>query len=224
MIKNRIKRELPCEKYERLGPEALSDAELLAILIRTGTKGEDGLTVAEKIIGNHEEGILLLQSVTIEELMQIKGIGRVKAVRIKCIGEFSRRMAMQSRVKSLNFNRPSTIAAYYMEQLRHLETEHVYLILTDNKNCLLREILISKGTVNASLLSTREVFAEALKYQAVHIFLLHNHPSGDPGPSEQDIRITEQILEASRILNVPLLDHIIIGDNKYISLKEKGYL
>lgn len=217
-------KELPCEKYERLGPEFLTDAELLAILLRTGTRGENVLSIAERIINSSEGGILALQYMPLESLLEMKGIGKAKAVRLKCVCELSKRITMRTRMKGLNFNSSATIAKYYMEMLRHLETEHVYLILTDNKNCLIREIMISKGTVNASLLSPREIFMEALKHQAVHIFLLHNHPSGDPTPSSQDITITNQILEASRILNIPLIDHIIIGDNKYISLKEKGYL
>ncbi|MDD6201635.1 MAG: DNA repair protein RadC [Lachnospiraceae bacterium] len=233
MKKNAIKNniltpdEYPYEKFEKMGPEALTDAELLAIVIRTGTIGENSLSLAKKVLAlsnDSNNGILALQKIPYEEMMKIKGIGKVKAIRIKCMVEFTRRMSRQSALHDLNLNSPETVADYYMEQVRHLETEHVYLILADNKNRLIKDVLLSKGTVNASLISTREIFIEALRYHAVRIFLIHNHPSGDPTPSRQDIEITKVIREASEILNIPLLDHIIIGDNTYVSLKEKGYL
>jgi len=226
-MKNKPIKEYPYEKFENMGAEALSDAELLAITIRTGTADSDALELARKVLaikGAGREGILSLQHVSVEELMQIKGIGRVKAIKIKCMVEFAKRMAMQSVKDRVRFNSPETIAAYYMERLRHLETEHVYLILLDNKNKLIKDVLISKGTVNASVLSPREIFMEALRNNAVKILLLHNHPSGDPSPSKQDLEITKIISSASKLLNIPLLDHMIIGDNKYTSLKEKGYL
>ena len=224
--KNIEKDDLPYEKYEKLGPLALSDTELLAIIIRCGTIGENSLEVAGKVLklSNEKNKILGLQRISIQDLERIKGIGRVKAIRIKCIVELTRRMSMQSRKSSLCFSKPKTVADYYMEQFRHLETEQVMLVLTDNKNNRIKEIIISKGTVNTSLISPREIFIEALQYRAVHIFLLHNHPSGDPTPSNQDLEITKIIYDSSKLLNIPLVDHIIIGDNKYISLKEHGLL
>ncbi len=221
------KQEFPYERFERMGPQALTDAELVAIILRTGTVGEDALALAHRVLSlgmGTREGILALNSVPLEELMQIKGIGKVKAIRLKCVAEICARMQMRHYKETVSFADPASVAAYYMERLRHLETEHIYLILTDTKNRFIKEILLSKGTVNMSLLSVREIFIEALRYQAVHILLLHNHPSGDTSPSRKDIEITQQILNASRLLNIPLLDHIIIGDNTFTSLKEKGYL
>ncbi len=220
------KEELPYEKFEKLGPGALSDAELLAIIIRSGTVGSNSLEVAKKVLklAGGDNNISGLYNITLEELEGIKGIGKVKAIRIKCVVEMTRRMTMQTRKVSVCFNNPKTVAAYYMEYMRHLETEQVLLILTDNKNNIIKEIMISKGTVNTSLLSPREIFIEAIRYHAVHILLLHNHPSGDPTPSRKDIEITKIILDSSKLLNIPLVDHIIIGDNKYISLKEQGLL
>ena len=221
------KQEFPYERFERMGPQALTDAELVAIILRTGTVGEDALALAHRVLAlgmGTREGILALNSVPLEELMQIKGIGKVKAIRLKCVAEICARMQMRHYKETVSFADPASVAAYYMERLRHLETEHIYLILTDTKNRFIKEILLSKGTVNMSLLSVREIFIEALRYQAVHILLLHNHPSGDTSPSRKDIEITQQILNASRLLNIPLLDHIIIGDNTFTSLKEKGYL
>ena len=219
--------ELPYERFENYGPQALTDAELVAIIIRTGTVGEDALTLARKVLSldaDSGQGILALNSVPLEELMKIKGIGKVKAIRLKCVAEICARMQMRHPKNAVLFSNPASVADYYMERLRNLKTEHVYLVLTDTKNRFLKEILISKGTINMSLMPVREIFVEALRYQAVHILLLHNHPSGDATPSRQDIEITGQIAQAARLLNIPLLDHIIIGDNTFTSLKEKGYL
>ena len=219
--------EFPYERFESKGPQALTDAELIAIILRTGTVGEDALTLAHRVLAlssGSKTGILALNSIPLQDLIKIKGIGKVKAIRLKCVAEICARMQKRGYAAQLSFSNPQKVAAHYMERLRHLETEHIYLLLTDTKNRLIKEILISKGTVNMSVLSNREIFIEALRYQAVHILLLHNHPSGDPTPSEQDITFTHQIMEASRLMNIPLLDHIIIGDNTFTSLKEKGYL
>jgi len=221
------KQEYPYERFENKGPQALTDAELIAIILRTGTVGEDALALAHRVLAltsGNKQGILALNSIPIEDLMKIKGIGKVKAIRLKCVAEICARMQMKSYEFTVSFSNPDSVAAYYMERLRHLETEHIYLILTDTKNRFIKEILLSKGTVNMSVLSCREIFIEALRYQAVHILLLHNHPSGDATPSRQDIELTQQICHAARLLNIPLLDHIIIGDNTFTSLKEKGYL
>ena len=218
--------DLPYEKFEKLGALALSDTELLAIIIRCGTVGADSISVARQVLAlsKEKDTILGLQNITQMELEQIKGIGKVKAIRIMCVVELTRRMTKQSRKTAICFSKPATVADYYMEQLRHLETEQVLLVLTDNKNNYITEIILSKGTVNTSLISPREIFIEALRYHAVHILLLHNHPSGDPTPSRQDLNITRLISDASKLINIPLVDHIIIGDNKYISLKEQGLL
>ncbi len=226
-MKQPDKKEYPYERFEQLGAQALTDAELIAIIIRTGTVGEDAIDLAHRVLSltnNEEDGILALHSIPLEELLKIKGIGKVKAIRLKCVAEICARMQTKSRHKNPSFHDPASVAALFMERVRHLETEHVYLLLCDNKNRIIKEVLLSKGTVNASVLSPREIFIEALRFHAVCIFLIHNHPSGDPTPSRQDIEITHTILEVSRLIQIPLLDHIIIGDNTYISLKEKGYL
>lgn len=223
----RDKNEFPYERFERVGAQALTDAELVAVILRTGTIGEDALSLAHKVLAlrnGSETGILALHSLPLEELLKIKGIGKVKAIRLKCVAEICARMQTRTKQEMVSFQDPATVAGLYMERMRHLETEHVYLLLCDNRNHILKEILLSKGTVNASVISPREIFIEALRYHAVSVLLIHNHPSGDPSPSEQDIVITHNILEASRMIQIPLLDHIIIGDNIYTSLKEKGYL
>lgn len=220
---------LPYEKFETYGPQSLTDAELLAIIIRTGTRECSPVELGKRILrlGNQTgqaKGILALQHLTVPELMKVKGIGKVKAIRIKCVTEFSRRIAKESFGTGVRFDKPVTIARYYSEQVRHLEVEQVLLVMTDNKNQFLRDAVISSGTVNMSVLSPREIFLTAVRMHAVHILLVHNHPSGDPTPSKDDILITKKIQEAGQLLNIPLVDHIIIGDNTYVSLKEMGYL
>ncbi len=220
---------LPYEKFEKYGAETLTDAELLAIIIRTGTKDSNSIELGKKVLTlgtgiGQANGILSLQHLTLEELMKIKGIGKVKAIRIKCVTEFSKRIAMETFKKGIRFDRPSTIADYYREQVRHLEVEQVILVMTDSKNQFLKDCILSTGTVNMSLISPREIFMTAIRMQAVNILLVHNHPSGDPTPSKDDIEITKRIHEASRIMNIPLVDHIIIGDNTYMSLKELRYI
>ena len=224
---NTNKQEYPYERFEMVGPHALTDTELIAIILRTGTVGEDVMSLSRKVLNlrsGKKQGLLALGSIPMEELTKIKGIGKVKAIRLKCVAEICSRMQMQKDETGLFFDTPDKVANYYMERLRHLETEHIYLILTDNKNRFIKEILLAKGTVNTAVLSAREIFIEALRYQAVHILLLHNHPSGDATPSLEDIQITHQIMEASRLMNILLVDHIIVGDNTFTSLKEKGYL
>lgn len=230
MKEDRTKAEvLPYEKFELLGPSSLSDAELLAIIIRTGTREKSPVELGHQILGLGSEngqwaGILSLEHLTLEELMAVKGIGKVKAIRLKCVTEFSKRIVRQGFGSGVCFQTPAIIAEYYMEQLRHLEEEQILLVMTNNKNQLLKDCIISKGTVNMSVISPREVFLTAFKMRAVHIILVHNHPSGDPIPSKEDFELTQRIHEAGQLLNIPLVDHIIIGDNSYISFKELGYL
>ena len=221
--------QLPYEKFETHGPEYLTDAELVAILLRTGTKDCNSVELAKQILRlgaqtGQAKGLLTLQHITLPQLMELKGVGKVKAIRLMCVTEMSKRMARESFRHGIRFEKPATVAQYYMEQLRHLEVEQVILVMTDNKNRFLHDAVISRGTVNMSVLSPREVFLQAIRMQAVHILLVHNHPSGDPTPSRQDIQITRQMYQAAEILNIPLVDHIIIGDNTYTSLRELGYL
>lgn len=221
------KDDMPYEKFMRLGSHALTEAELLAIIIRTGTKERTPVEIGQEILSLpsvKEHGLGGLYHVTVEELMGIKGIGQVKAVKLKCLAELSMRMAMTAAKKDLQFLNPASVAKYYMEKLRHEKKERVLLLLLDHKERLVGEEVLSVGTVSSSLLSPREVFIAALRKEAVHIMLLHNHPSGDPTPSGQDLRVTEEIQEIGDMIDIPLIDHIIIGDNKYMSFKEAGLL
>ncbi|MBO5056877.1 MAG: DNA repair protein RadC [Lachnospiraceae bacterium] len=225
--KQKTQADLPYEKFLRLGAECLSEAELLAIILRTGTRNCPALELAKKVLSlssGKEKGLNALHHVSLPELMSISGIGEVKAVKIKCIAELSKRMAMEKASCGLRFDTPQTVASYFMEELRHEEKEKILLLSLDNKLHLIEKYVLSIGTVNASLLSPREVFVQAVKCQASHVMLLHNHPSGDALPSRQDILITRKIKEAGELVDIPVVDHIIIGNGSYTSLKEKGLL
>ena len=222
--KNTKNADLPYEKFMLLGPSALNETELLAIILRTGTRNCPALKLAEKILSLPGKGGLKLNQlhhISLRELMEIPGIGELKALKIKCVAELAMRMSKERAALSLRFDTPDTVADYYMENMRHLEKEVVLLLLLDNKLNLIEEYMVSIGTVNASLVSAREIFMQALKCRACHLMLLHNHPSGDPKPSNQDILITQKIKEASELMDISLIDHIIIGDGCHMSFKEE---
>lgn len=214
----------PYDKFKELGASALSNEELLAIILRTGTNNKPALKVAEEILNTKDayDGKLMgLYHKSLKQLMEIDGIGEVKAIKLKCLTELSIRMAKERLENRMVFQTPEDIATYYMESVRHLEVEKVILLCLDAQLKLLKECELSKGTINASLISPREVFIEALNAKAVHILLIHNHPSGDPSPSYADIDISKKIMDAGEMLNIRLLDHVIIGDHSYVSLKEQ---
>lgn len=216
----------PYEKALLHGVEVLTDTELVAALLRSGTQGESALMLAARLLqaSHYEQGLLGLCHLTLPELTAMKGIGQTKAIQILCICELSRRIATAKAEKTICFDSPETIADYYMEQMRHKEQEELRLLMLNSKNKLIRDTILTKGTVNASLVSPREIFLESLKYHAVSVILIHNHPSGDPEPSREDILITKRISYAGTMLGILLIDHIIIGDNRYVSFKERGLL
>lgn len=223
IIKDINEQDRPYEKCLRVGPEALSDAELLAVIIRSGTTGHSAVELAMEVLkaSNKEQGILGIIDMTIPELKKIKGIGGVKAVQLKCIGELAMRISRSYKGHKEHFNSPAQISGYYMEKLRHERREQLVLLMLDTKGGLVHETVLSKGTVDFSIVSPRDVFVEALRYDAVKIVLVHNHPSGDPEPSGADISITDRIEKLGNIIGIPLIDHIIIGDNTYVSFKER---
>lgn len=218
--------ERPYEKCLKYGACSLSNAELLAVLLRTGTKGIGALDLARHILdsGCEEDEILNIHQMTLDKLKKMKGIGFVKAIQILCLSELAKRLAKASAREGLIFSRPSTIADYYMEDMRHYKQEHMKLLMLNTKSKLVGETTVFKGTVNASLVSPRELFIEALEKDAVSIILLHNHPSGDPCPSENDLLLTKRIKSAGELIGIELLDHIIIGNNCYKSFAEERLL
>ncbi len=209
--------ERPYEKCLRSGPSALSDAELVSVILRTGTTGEKSTDLAARVLNAGPDGLLNLIRMEPEELMRIRGIGEVKAVQLKCVGELSRRIAALSRHIGPVFSGPDEIASFYMERMRHEPRETLILVMFDRKNMFLGEEVLSVGTSNASLISPAEIFRSALRGKAEFIVLLHNHPSGDPNPSREDINVTNRIRQCGELLEIPLMDHIIIGDNRYFS-------
>lgn len=218
--------EMPYEKCMRFGASSLSDAQLLAVIIKTGTKNRTSLTLAQEILQllPGYGGLLALHHVKLKDLMQIKGIGKVKAIQLLCVAELSKRLARQTKEHLTHLCNPGDVAAYFMEEMRNLETEHLYAAFLDASGHLLHEELVFKGTIQSSIVSPRELLRLALSYDAAHYIILHNHPGGDPTPSPEDINITRRLSKASKVIGIPLMDHIIIGDNQYISLKEQGYL
>ena len=214
--------ERPYEKCEKNGTAMLSDAELLAVILRSGTKDQTAIDLATKVlsIDPFYEGILGICHTSREELQKIPGIGKVKAIQILCIAELSKRLASAKVEDKISFHSPATIADYYMEQLRHLEQENLVVMFLDTKCHLIKDMTITKGTVNQSLISSREIFVEALRCDAVNIILIHNHPSGDCTPSRDDMASTLAISKAGKIIGINVLDHIIIGDRSYSSLRE----
>lgn len=214
----------PYEVVKSYGVEELNDDELLAVFIRTGTKEENAVEVANRILdGFPERNLLGLCHIPWKELMKIPGIGEVKAIKLVCLAELARRISRTEAKKGLKFDRPETIWQYYKESLRHEEREKVILIMLDQKLQLICDAVLSIGTVRESIVSPRELFLMALKEKAVQIMLVHNHPSGDPAPSKADLEITGRIGMLGAMMEIPLVDHIIIGDKTYCSLREKGY-
>ncbi len=224
MIREMSAQDKPYEKCQALGAGALTDAELLAVLIRTGTEGSSSIELAHQILqlNGNEENLQNLYHATIQQLMRIRGVGRVKAIQLVCLCELARRLSRTSHREKLVFRQAKVIAEYYMEEVRHLEQEELRCIFLNTKCHFIGDKVITRGTVNSSLISPREIFIEALKCRAVNLVLLHNHPSGDPTPSMSDIEVTRTIRQAGELLGVSLADHIIIGDQCYFSLKERG--
>lgn len=218
--------ERPYEKCLANGPAALSNAELLAVILRSGTREESAVQLALRLLSlygsDHPLSDVLGSS--IPELTEVRGIGEVKAVTLRCVGELSRRVSAERAVSGVRLTSPAAIADYYMEELRRLPQEEIRAAFFDTKSNFIRDCLISRGTVNASIVTPREVFLQALRCKAVYAVLVHNHPSGDPTPSQEDVRMTKRMAEAGRILQIPLMDHIVIGDRRYYSLKEHSML
>lgn len=225
-MKELPKSDRPYEKCLASGPAALTDAELLAVIIRTGARGENSLELTKRILElSYPGGILGLLHFSLPELTAVKGIGKVKGIQLLCIGELSRRIWKSLATgEAVVFSDPAAISGFYMQDMRHMEQEELHLMMLNTKNVLIKDSLIFRGTVNMSVASPREMFIEALRYHAVHIILVHNHPSGDPSPSNEDMRLTAQVKEAGALLGIRLLDHIVIGDNSYFSFKERGIL
>ncbi|MEM2555188.1 MAG: DNA repair protein RadC [Nitrososphaerota archaeon] len=220
-VRDLPKEERPRERLVKYGESALSLQELLQIILRTGNKGESVVTLAQKLLV-HFGNLQKLKEASIEELMSIKGIELAKAVQIKAVLELGRRAEITLERKQKKIISPQDVFKLMKSKLKDYSKEHFYIISLNSRNTIISEISI--GTLNASLVHPREVFAETIRQRANSIILVHNHPSGDPTPSKDDIKITKKLKEAGKILGIEVLDHIIITRNSYLSFKNKNLI
>lgn len=223
MIRDVHWEDRPRERLLNYGPESLSNPELLAILLRTGTKSESVLHLANRLL-NQFEGLYGLKDASIEELTSIRGIGKAKAVQIIAAIELGRRINNLQLQDRYVIKSPEDGANYVMNDMRFLSQEHFVVAYLNTKNQVIHRQTIFIGSLNASIVHPREVFKEAFRRSAASIICFHNHPSGDPQPSREDIEVTKRLVECGKLLGIEVLDHLIIGDKKYVSMKEKGYM
>lgn len=214
--------ERPYEKLEQYGEKSLTNAELLAIIIKSGTRDETAVQLAQRILSLSEEkdknNLKFLRETTIEELLKIKGIGKVKAIQIKAACELATRMNTIDNYKEIKIKSPKDIAGILFEEMRFEKQEILKVIMLDNKNKIIKIKEVAKGSANFVNSSIRTILNEAVRVNALKIIVVHNHPSGDPTPSQKDIEFTNRIEQAAQLLEIQLLDHIVIGQNKYISI------
>lgn len=222
-IKDMPEDERPRERLAKYGAETLSNSELLAIILRSGTKQDSALSIACRILKNND-GIKYLYDSSFEELKCINGIGTAKASQIKAAIELGRRLKSYKAQSSFCIKSPSDAAELVMEEMRYLRKECLKLIMLNIKNMVISIKDISMGSLNSSIVHPREIYVEAIKASSASIIICHNHPSGDPSPSEEDMNITRRICEAGKIVGIDLIDHLVIGDGKFVSFKEKGLL
>ena len=220
-IKDMNEDEKPREKMLMKGVKYLSNAELLAILIRTGNSDMNALELSSYIIRNNENGIRGLMEKSIDELCDIKGIGPSKATIIKAALELGNRISRYVPDK-YKISNPWEVYKFYIEELRYIKKEVFKVIILNTKNEIICDVDVSVGSLNSSIVHPREVFVEPIKKSANALILMHNHPSGNPQPSAEDIRVTERLIKVGEIVGIPILDHVIIGDGIYYSLKEEG--
>ncbi|MDB5083998.1 MAG: hypothetical protein JWN30_884 [Bacilli bacterium] len=213
--------ERPRERLMSDGPSCLSNCELLSIILQTGADGISVLHLSEQVLAT-AGSLRKLIDCNMEELMKIKGIGRAKASQLLAAIELGRRLARYPSEEKQVISSPEDVAVRVMDRMRYLNKEHFVLLFLDTKNQIVAEETVSIGSLNASIVHPREVFHAAIKKNAASIIAIHNHPSGDPSPSREDLEVTERLKAAGELLGIPVLDHVIIGDRCYISLKQKG--
>lgn len=212
----------PYEKAYKSGPEVLDDAELLAVILKTGTGGLSSVSMCRNLLRDAGGTLAGLRAMPLQELMKKKGIGKVKALQIRCLCELAVRFSRSELPMLPDFSCGEYVAAYYMEEMRTLRQEVVRALYLDTKNRLIREAEVSRGSVSASMLPVREILAEGFRCDAVNLILIHNHPSGDPTPSQADVEGTLSVMKAGEVVGIRLLDHVIIGDHRYVCLRERG--
>ena len=223
-IKQLPETERPYEKMELYGEKALSNAELLAIIIKTGTKEESSIVVAQKLLSMNTStanNLDFLKEITLSELIRIKGIGKVKALQLKAVCELAKRMSTPLNYQKVKIKKPEDIVTLLMEEMRLEKQEIVKLVILNNKNQFIKIKKVAQGGINSVNMSYKDILAEPIKVQAPKIILVHNHPSGDSTPSRADIEITKRIFEIAQLFNIELLDHIVIGNGNFTSIISK---
>jgi DNA repair protein RadC len=210
----------PRERLEKNGPTALSNVELLAILIRIGVKGENAMEVAQRIL-NDNDGLKGLQTASFHELASIKGIGTAKAAQIKAAIELGRRLSIEKPQEKTIINSPEDAANLVKFEMSGLIREEIWVVLLDTRNRVIDIEKVYVGSLNSAFARTAELFKAAIQRNAASVIAIHNHPSGDPEPSPEDIAMTRNLVQSGKLLDIPLLDHLVIAGDRYVSLKEK---
>ena len=211
----------PYEKLEMYGENSLKTVELLAIIIKTGTKEKNAIQLAQEILnlGIDDKNLCFLSELTLQELKKIPGIGRVKAIQIKAIIELAKRIYKSQNIKKKQVKCTNDIIELFMDEMRYEKQENLKLVILNCKNEIIKIQDICKGNTASIRFDIKTILAEPVKLQAQRIILLHNHPSGDPTPSQEDIVATENIKEAAKILGIELLEHIVIGNGTYANIR-----
>lgn len=222
-VKEWPENERPRERLIKHGGAALSDAQLLAILLRTGSGDRGVMDLAIGLLDTFRD-LRSIDSASVADLSSIKGVGTAKIAQIKAAFELGKRLMAESHDGNPLFSSSSAVYCCFAPRLKNLKKELFLGLLLDAKNRLIKEVKISEGTLTNSLIHPREAFKEAIRESAASVIFIHNHPSGDPAPSRDDIAVTERLKQAGEIVGIATLDHIIIGDGSYVSLKEKGVL
>ncbi|MCI1856664.1 MAG: DNA repair protein RadC [Sporolactobacillus sp.] len=223
MMKDLPENERPRERLIRAGAGALSEAELIAILLRSGTRHESVVDLSKRLISTFD-GLKKLREASIEELETINGIGRAKAVQLLACFEIAKRLAGPPAGDRFTIRSPEDGANYVMEGMRLLKQETFVALFLNTKNQVVHQSTLFVGGLNSSIVHPREVFKEAVRHSAASIICFHNHPSGDPTPSREDLDVTRRLVSCGRMLGVDVLDHIVIGDKRFVSLKQKGLM
>ncbi|MCL6614810.1 MAG: DNA repair protein RadC [Firmicutes bacterium] len=221
MIRDLPRAERPRERLMNCGPGSLSNTELLAIILRTGRRGESVLKQAERVLA-HFDGLRGLAGVDLAELASLPGVGKAKAATVLAALELGRRLSVTEVEEAKAIRSPRDVAELLMGRLRFLDREHFFAVLLNARNQPLAVERISIGHLTASLVHPRELFKAAIQKSAAAMILAHNHPSGDPAPSQEDVLLTRRLREGGELLGIEILDHVVFGDNRYVSLKERG--
>ena len=214
----------PYEKCRLCGAAALTDAELLAVIFRTGRRDANSVELAREVIDFAGGSLAGLYRKSYRDYLSIPGIGTVKAVQLECLKVLSDRMVKSESPVKTDFSRAEAVYRRYAAEMRSERQEVVKALFLNAKCRLISEMTASRGTVNASMIPIREIFVEALKAEAVYVILMHNHPSGDPEPSKEDREVTKKVAETGKLTGILLLDHLVFGDNRFVSLRERGCL